>query len=87
MRLFTREIRCQELVELVTAYLDGGLSRRDRRRFEAHISGCDHCTTYIEQMRETIQLTGRVTEADLEPYAREDLLAAFRGWNEGRAEP
>jgi anti-sigma factor RsiW len=87
VRLFTREIRCQELVELVTAYLDGGLSRRDRRRFEAHISGCDHCTTYIEQMRETIQLTGRVTEADLEPYAREDLLAAFRGWNEGRAEP
>ena len=87
MRLFTREIRCQELVELVTAYLDGGLSRRDRRRFEAHISGCDHCTTYIEQMRETIQLTGRVTEADLEPYARENLLAAFRGWNEGRAEP
>ena len=87
MRLFTREIRCQELVELVTAYLDGGLSRRDRRRFEAHISGCDHCTTYIEQMRETIQLTGRVTEADLEPHAREDLLAAFRGWNEGGAEP
>jgi anti-sigma factor RsiW len=87
VKLFTREIRCQELVELVTAYFDGGLPRRDRRRFEAHISGCDHCTTYIEQMRETIQLTGRVTEADLEPRAREDLLAAFRGWNQGRPEP
>ena len=87
MRLFTPEMPCQELVELVTAYLDGGLSRRDRRRFEAHISGCEHCTTYVEQMRETIELTGRISEADLEPHARQELLAAFRGWHEGRAEP
>lgn len=86
MRLFPREMSCQELVELVTAYFDGGLSRRDRRRFEAHISRCEHCPTYVEQLRETIQLTGRISEADLEPHTREDLLAAFRGWNEGRAE-
>ena len=51
MSLFTREMACQELVELVTAYFDGSLSRRDRRRFRAHISGCDHCTAYVEQMR------------------------------------
>jgi len=84
MRLFTRELPCQELVELVTAYLDGGLSRRDRRRFEAHISGCDNCTTYVEQMRETIAATGRLTEADLDPHVRDELLAAFRGWDEGK---
>ena len=84
MRLFTRELPCQELVELVTAYLDGGLSRRDRRRFDAHISGCDNCTTYVEQMRETIAATGRLTEADLDPHVRDELLAAFRGWDEGK---
>ena len=86
MKLFVREMPCQELVELVTAYLDGSLSRRDRRRFDAHIEGCEHCTTYVEQMRETIEVTGRLTEEDLEPEAREELLAAFRGWSEGRAE-
>jgi anti-sigma factor RsiW len=86
MKLFVREMPCQELVELVTAYLDRSLSRRDRRRFEAHIAGCEHCTTYVEQMRETIEVTGRLTEEDLEPEAREELLAAFRGWSEGRAE-
>ena len=86
MRLFSREIACQELVELVTAYFDGGLSRRDRRRFEAHIRGCEHCTTYVEQMRETIEATGRLPEADLGRHAREELLAAFRDWNEGRAQ-
>jgi anti-sigma factor RsiW len=80
VRLFTPELPCQELVELVTAYFEGSLSRRDRRRFEAHISGCDHCSAYVEQMRETIEATGRLTEEDLDPRARDELLAAFRGW-------
>jgi anti-sigma factor RsiW len=85
MSLFTREMACQELVELVTAYFDGSLSRADRRRFRAHISGCDHCTAYVEQMRLVIQGTGRLTEDDIDPAARGELLDAFRGWNEGRS--
>ena len=80
MSLFTRDMACQELVELVTAYLDGSLSRSDRRRFRAHISGCDHCTAYVEQMRLVIEATGSITEDDLEPAAREELLEAFRVW-------
>ena len=85
MSLFTREMACQELVELVTAYFDGSLPRRDRRRFRAHISGCDHCTAYVEQMRLVIEATGHLTEEDIPPDARDELLAAFRGWSEGRA--
>jgi anti-sigma factor RsiW len=85
MSLFTREMACQELVELVTAYFDGSLSRRDRRRFRTHISGCDHCTAYVEQMRLMIEATGRLTEEDIAPDVRGELLAAFRGWSEGRA--
>jgi hypothetical protein len=55
-------------------------SRSDRRRFRAHISGCDHCTAYVEQMRLVIEAAGSITEEDLEPAAREELLEAFRGW-------
>ena len=84
MSLLTKEMACQELVELVTAYFDGSLSRSDRRRFRAHISGCDHCTAYVEQMRLVIEATGRLTEEDIVSQAREELLAAFRGWSEGR---
>jgi anti-sigma factor RsiW len=84
MSLFTRDMACQELVELVTAYFDGSLSRSDRRRFRAHISGCDHCTEYIEQMRMVIEASGRLIEDDIDPGAREELLEAFRGWQEGR---
>jgi anti-sigma factor RsiW len=85
MNLFTREMHCQELVELVTAYFDGSLSRRDRRRFESHIGECEHCTAYVEQMRLLVATTGRLTEEDIPPAARAELLDAFRGWSEGRA--
>jgi anti-sigma factor RsiW len=77
----TPEITCRELVHLITDYLEGGLSRSDRRRFERHLRGCDGCTTYVEQMRETVRVTGAVEEDSLSPEARLELLAAFRDWN------
>jgi len=86
MRVFSPPpLACQELVELVTAYFDDSLSRRDRRRFKRHISGCDNCAAYVEQMRLTIEASGRVTEDDLEPAARDELLEAFRGWKQERS--
>ena len=84
MSIFTPPLACQELVELVTAYFEGDLSRRDRRRFERHIGGCENCSAYVEQMRLTIDASGRLTEEDIDPAAREELLAAFRGWKETR---
>jgi anti-sigma factor RsiW len=76
------QMSCRELVTLVTEYLEGTLAARDRRRFERHIRGCDGCTTYLEQMRRTVRLTGTLEESDISPGAREELLAAFRGWKE-----
>ena len=84
MSLFTGEMACQELVELVTAYFDGSLSRSDRRRFRAHIRGCVNCTAYVEQMRVMIEATGQLTEEDIDPAAREELLEAFRAWKDQR---
>jgi anti-sigma factor RsiW len=75
-----RELSCREVVELVTEYLEGTLSRRDRKRFERHIAGCDACTAYLAQMRRTIDATGRLTEDQLSEDARRELVAAFRDW-------
>lgn len=77
-------LACQEVVELVNDYLEGALSAGDAARFEAHISACDGCSTYIEQIRQTVAVTGRLTEESLEPHVRDELLAAFRGWKEAR---
>jgi anti-sigma factor RsiW len=71
---------CQELVELVTDYLEGALPPAERERFELHLAGCDGCTAYVEQMRTTIRLTGRLRPEDIGDDAREALTRAFRDW-------
>ena len=75
------DLACAELVELVTEYLEGTLAAGDRRRFEAHLGECPHCAEYVEQVRATVALSGRLREDDLGPEARAALLAAFRGWS------
>jgi anti-sigma factor RsiW len=81
MRL-DRELACQEVVELVTAYLDGALDPNDRERFEEHLVFCDGCQNYLEQTRTTVRLTGHV-EQELPPELEEQLLEAFRNWRAG----
>jgi anti-sigma factor RsiW len=77
-------LSCQELVELVTDYFEDALPAPERARFDAHIAGCDHCTAYLEQMRTTIVLTGRLRAEELAPESVEPLLDAFRDWRRGR---
>jgi anti-sigma factor RsiW len=74
------DLTCKELVELVTEYLEGSLPDEVRARMERHLSGCDGCTHYLEQMRQTIRLTGQVREEALSPAQRDDLLRLFRDW-------
>jgi hypothetical protein len=76
----SNDLTCAELVELVTEYFEGGLSIGERERFEEHISFCEGCEIYVDQMRRTIELTGRLREADIPPELEGRLLEAFRGW-------
>jgi anti-sigma factor RsiW len=73
-------LSCQELVELVTHYLEGALDEHHLRAFEAHLAACDGCTAYVEQLRATIRITGSITPDDLTPEAEAALLQAFRAW-------
>jgi anti-sigma factor RsiW len=74
------EMACQELVELITEYLEGALDPNDVARFEGHLEGCDGCRAYLEQMRETIDALGHLPRESLSPQAEATLLAAFREW-------
>jgi anti-sigma factor RsiW len=79
------ELTCQEVVELVTEYLDGALPDDELERFELHLLYCGPCATHVEQMRETIRVAGAVHADDLDPTVADDLLEAFRSWHEGTA--
>jgi len=74
------ELVCQQVVELVTNYLEDALSAADRKRFERHLAGCPHCTEYLAQMRETISLSGRLAPEDLTPQMQDEFVDLFRRW-------
>lgn len=73
---------CKELVELVTEYLEGTLPPDERERFEAHLATCQGCTNYLAQMRQTINLVGKLTEDSISPEASSELLRIFRNWKQ-----
>lgn len=71
---------CNQLVELVTAYLDGSLDPDTRARFDEHLLECDGCENYLQQFRATVTSLGRVGDEALDPTFRSRLLTAFRNW-------
>lgn len=77
------EMPCQDLVEVITDYLEGALPEEDHIRFEEHLAVCAKCREYVEQFRRTIAAVGSVSEPELDQQTRESLLAAFRGWQSG----
>ena len=73
-------VTCQEVVELVSDYLDQALPPEEASLFEQHVNFCDGCDWYLDQMRSTVSTVGRITEQDVPEETREKLLAAFREW-------
>jgi anti-sigma factor RsiW len=80
-------LTCRELVELVTDYLDGRLPRAEQARFDAHIANCSNCSEYLKQFEQTIALTGTLREDDVDPAARDALLAQFAQWRNAERSP
>ena len=73
-------LTCEDLVELVTDYIEEMLSQDEKQRFEDHLDGCSGCRAYVEQMRQTIRLTNQLTPESIPSEARDELLSRFREW-------
>ena len=73
-------MKCRQVVELMTEYLEGTLSAADRARFEEHIAGCDGCRAYLDQMRRTRQVLGRLADEPVPTLVKAELVRAFRNW-------
>lgn len=84
----TPAMDCDELVELVTEYLEASLDPPTRARVEAHLGACPGCAEILGQFRATIALTGALRPADaaaVDPARRTELLERFREWRTGTA--
>jgi len=71
---------CRQVVELMTDYLEGNLSARDRASFEEHIAGCDGCRAYLAQLRTTRDVVGRIADEPMPASVERELIEAFRNW-------
>jgi anti-sigma factor RsiW len=80
----TRELNCQEIVELVTEHLEGTMDADLHAAFEAHLAVCGHCSHYLEQMETMIRFAGTIEPESLSPAFREGLIAAFRDFERPR---
>ncbi|HEX9603845.1 MAG TPA: zf-HC2 domain-containing protein [Myxococcales bacterium] len=78
------ELACQELVQLVTDYLESVLPAAERDRFERHIASCRGCDAYLRQMRELVRVAGRIPTAFVPPDPPPELLRAFGAWKAER---
>ncbi|MBV9914519.1 MAG: zf-HC2 domain-containing protein [Sinobacteraceae bacterium] len=78
------EIVCRELVELVTPYLEDVMPPDERALVERHLASCDGCQEYVRQMRLTVRAVGHVPEEAITSQTREEVLAIFRAWRDGR---
>jgi predicted anti-sigma-YlaC factor YlaD len=82
LSLRNRDLLCQQAIELLTEYLEGNLSRRQKRRLEGHLRACPNCSNYLEQIRITIRLTGAMEPEELTPDAVDDLTELYQRWRE-----
>ena len=71
---------CNELVEVITSYLEGDLPPADRERFDAHLKDCPYCVIYLEHMRATLRALGQIPVETVSEAALNRLLSAFRNW-------
>jgi len=88
VRLFRREVICQEWTELITDYLEGVLPRRLVKAIDRHLAACPHCTEYLAQMRRTISVTGELpADTDVPDELLDALQQAFEDYRDGDQPP
>ena len=75
-----RALVCRDAVELMAAYLEGGLAPAERDRLEAHLADCPHCSEYLDQLRVTIEALGHAGPDDLPDEALDELIGLYRRW-------
>jgi hypothetical protein len=71
---------CREVVDLAAEYVEGAMTPEEATLFEMHLNFCDGCFTFIDQIRETASIAGRITDEQVPEETKVALLEAFRDW-------
>ncbi|MEA2168531.1 MAG: hypothetical protein QOF76_1831 [Solirubrobacteraceae bacterium] len=69
-----QHVQCRDLVERVTALIDGRIDTSERARLEQHVVWCEMCADYVEQMRQATSLLAHI-DASPDVLAHDDAAA------------
>ncbi len=82
MRYMAGNFTCREIAELITDYLDGSLTFRERIGFQLHLGLCFACRNYLRQMKYTIATLRQLPPDPVPPHVKEELLKRFQNWKQ-----
>lgn len=74
------DLDCQDVVEMVTDYLEDALLPNERMRLEEHLKECDGCDAYMTQINRVRLSLGKVDLNQVEPAVRARFIETFRSW-------
>lgn len=77
---------CNEVTEMVTAYLEGAMPFWTRMGISMHILMCAPCRRYFRQIRQLAQATGSVPELEMPADVQASMNELFKRAAELRAE-
>ena len=77
-------LTCADVVELITDYVEGALAPDVADRVFKHLSDCEGCTVYLDQLRSTVAALRGVELSGLPDRVCAELLDAFREWSTPR---
>jgi len=81
------ELKCKEVVGLVTEYLEAALLPMTQEQLEEHLARCPGCRDYLLQIQQTISMLRALAEESDFPETRQDLLRIFQTWKNTQQTP
>jgi anti-sigma factor RsiW len=82
MKYMAGNFTCRDIAQLMTDYLEGSLSLRERVRFQLHLGLCFACRNYLRQMKYTVATLRQLPPDPIPPHVKEELLKRFRTWKQ-----
>jgi hypothetical protein len=76
---------CEELRNMVTAYLEEVIDTGEREWFESHIEMCGSCDVHLKEMKVFVATLARCGPAPISPSTRRELHVLFQSWRAERA--
>lgn len=80
-------MKCQRVLSLLSAYLDGEISEKIKGQVEEHLVSCKECTQRLSELKEAVRLVGELGKVTIPAEESSQIRAATKRSIERRGKP